>query len=185
MNQLTLTGNRKSFNLTEKAFLANERFIREAGYAPKGKTFSDVNSFALEYARLLPVGQCAAYGQALLNQRISGWQSFPVTPVVTTPITIPSPLGLYSIAKTVAGVITITVPAAIAVTDDGKQQIWFNNQTQANIVSFTGANLLSVGVAKTTITFTAALVGEFARTMSIGGAYICLDIVTTGGGTLA
>lgn len=141
----------------------------------------------LHYGDFMKAG---GYDQARLLQMVSGPQGFPVIPVVTTPITIPSPLGLYALAKTVAGVITVTVPASIAGApsaqgDDGKQQIWFNNQTQANIVSFTGATLLSVGVAKTTITFTAALVGEFCRTMSFNGQYIALDIVTTGGGTLA
>jgi hypothetical protein len=154
------------FPVSEDAYLMNEGIFRANGYKAGG------------------------YEQAIQNQLYSGSPVFPVIPVVTTPISIQSPMGLYAIAKTVAGVITITVPAAVAGSpsaggDDGKHQIWFNNQTQANIVSFTGANLLSVGVAKTTITFTAALVGEFARTMSIGGAYICLDIVTTGGGTLA
>jgi hypothetical protein len=153
-------------DVAEDAYLMNEDTFRAGGYRAGG------------------------YMQALENQVLGGNMAFPVIPVVSTPITIQSPVGLYSIAKTVAGVITITVPAAIsgapkAGGDDGKLQIWYNNQTQANIVSFTGANLLSVGVAKTTITFTAALVGEFCRTMSINGTYICLDIVTTGGGTLA
>lgn len=134
--------------------------------------------------------KAGGYDQARLLQMSSGLQAFPVTPVVTTPITIQSPQGMYAIAKTVAGVITVTVPAPIvgapsAGGDDGKQIIWYNNQTQANIVSHTGATLLSVGAAKTTITFTAALVGEFARVMSFNGFYVCLDIVTTGGGTLA
>ena len=134
--------------------------------------------------------KAGGYGQAHLLQTFSGLQAFPVTAVIATPITIQSPWGLYALAKTVAGVITVTVPAPIvgppsAQGDDGKQAIWYNNQTQANIVSHTGATLLSVGVAKTTITFTAALVGEFARVMSFNGLYVCLDIVTTGGGTLA
>lgn len=164
--------------IPENAFLMHGDLIRAAGYGHAKK----IDRY----------GGAGGYDQARLAQQYAGLGGlcFPVIPVVTTPITIQSPLGLYSIAKTVAGVITITVPAGVsgapsAQGDDGKQQIWFNNQTQANIVSFTGANLLSVGVAKTTITFTAALVGEFARTMSIGGVYICLDIVTTGGGTLA
>ena len=150
--------------------------------------YVDVSEDAyLHYGDFMKAG---GYEQAKLLQLTAGNAAFPVIPVVATPVTIASPMGLYAIAKTVAGVITVTVPAAIvgapkAGGDDGKQQIWFNNQTQANIVSFTGANLLSVGVAKTTITFTAALVGEFCRTMSFNGAYICLDIVTTGGGTLA
>lgn len=162
----------------ENSYLVFGDFMRSGGYRAR---------------RLIKEYQGAGgYDQARLAQQYAGLGglAFPVIPVVTTPITIPSPLGLYALAKTVAGVITATVPAAIAGPptaqgDDAKQQIWFNNQTQANIVSFTGANLLSVGVAKTTITFTAALVGEFARTMSFNGAYICLDIVTTGGGTLA
>jgi hypothetical protein len=134
--------------------------------------------------------KAGGYAQARLLELLPNNLAFQVIPVISTPITIQSPMGLYAIAKTVAGVITITVPAAIAGApaaqgDDGKQQIWFNNQTQANIVSFTGANLFSVGVGKTTITFTAGLVGEFARTMSFNGTYICMDLVTTGGGTLA
>lgn len=191
MNHIRLVdAKNRSIKMPEKSFLENEAFIRQVGYSPL-KTYWDVDSFSLESARSMPKAMLGGgFGQARLLQMTSGFQAFPVIPVVTTPITIPSPLGLYSIAKTVAGVVTITVPAGIAGAplvqgDDGKQQIWFNNQTQANIVSFTGANLLSVGVAKTTITFTAALVGEFARTMSVGGVYICLDIVTTGGGTLA
>ena len=142
----------------------------------------------LHYGDFMKAG---GYDQARLLQLNSGEvPAFAVIPVVTTPITIASPCGLYAIAKTVAGVITITVPAPIvgapsAQGGDGKQQIWYNNQTQANIVTFTGATLLSVGVAKTTCTFTAALVGEFCRTMSFNGFYVALDIVTTGGGTLA
>lgn len=174
----------RSLKMPEAAFLANERYIREVGYYPLS-TFWDVDSYSLHKAKNRAVPQCGGYDQARLLQMAAGLQQVPLILVTTTPITIPSPVGIYSIAKLVAGVVTITVPAAITGVDDGKQQIWYNAQTQANIVSFTGANLLSVGVAKTTITFTAALVGEFARTMSIGTAYICLDIVTTGGGTLA
>lgn len=134
--------------------------------------------------------KAGGYDQARLLQMGAGLVAFPVIPVVSTPITIASPYGFYALAKTVAGVITVTVPAPIVGPpstqgDDGKQIIWYNNQTQANIVSHTGATLLSVGVAKTTITFTAALVGEFCRTMSFNGFYVCLDILTTGGGTLA
>jgi hypothetical protein len=182
----------RSVTIPLKAYLENEDFIKAGGYrhARKLKTFWDVDSFALEAARRMPTLQCGGFNQAALLQALSGLQAFPVIPVVTTPITIPSPCGLYALAKTVAGVITVTVPAPVvgppsAQGDDGKQIIWYNNQTQANIVSHTGATLLSVGVAKTTITFTAALVGEFCRVMSFNGFYVALDIVTTGGGTLA
>lgn len=129
--------------------------------------------------------KAGGYEQARLLQMASGFRGLPVIPVVTTPITIPSPNAFYALAKTVAGVITVTVPAPIVGVDDAKESIFFNNQTQANIVTFTGATLLSVGVAKTTATFTAALVGEFIRVLSFNGFYIALDIVTTGGATLA
>jgi hypothetical protein len=134
--------------------------------------------------------KAGGYDQARLLQMSGGFRGLPVVPVVTTPITIPSPNAFYALAKTVAGVITVTVPVPIvgavsAGGDDGKESIFYNNQTQANIVSFTGATLLSVGVAKTTATFTAALVGEFIRVLSFNGLYVALDIVTTGGGTLA
>jgi hypothetical protein len=181
----------RSVTIPLKAYLENEDFIKAGGYrnARKLRTFWDVDSFALEAARRMPTLQCGGFNQAALLQMVSGPQAFPNTPVVTTPITIPSPLGLYSLAKTVAGVITVTVTTPIigppsAQGDDGKMVIWLNNQAQVNIVNHTASNLLSVGVAKTTITFTAGLVGEFCRTMSFNGFYIALDIVTTGGGTL-
>ena len=145
--------------------------------------YVDVSEDAyLHYGDFMKAG---GYEQARLLQMAAGFRGLPVVPVVTTPITIPSPNAFYALAKTVAGVITVTVPAPIVGVDDGKESIFFNNQTQANIVSFTGATLLSVGVAKTTATFTAALVGEFIRVLSFNGLYIALDIVTTGGATLA
>jgi hypothetical protein len=68
--------------------------------------------------------------------------------------------------------------------DDGKYITFINNQAQVNIISAVGL-LLAVGVSKDTITFTAGLVGEFVRLMAMNGKYIVMDIVTTGGGTLA
>lgn len=129
------------------------------------------------------------YTQAIQNQVFAGPQQPNIINLVASQ-TLPSPCGTYALAKTVAGVITITIPAPIAGPqsaggDDGKISIFINNQAQVNILSFTGATLLSVGVAKTTCTFTAGLVGEFIRVMSMGLFYIAMDIVTTGGGTLA
>lgn len=134
--------------------------------------------------------KAGGYDQARLLQMQAGFRGLPIIPVVTTPISIPSPNAFYALAKTVAGVITATMPAPIAGAasaggDDGKEAIFYNNQTQANILTFTGATLLSVGVAKTTVTFTAALVGEFIRILSFNGLYVAMDLVTTGGGTLS
>jgi hypothetical protein len=150
--------------------------------------YVDVSEDAyIHYGDFMKAG---GYDQARLLQMTSGQiPAFGVIPVVTTPITIQSPCGLYALAKTVAGVITVTVGTPVigppsAQGDDGKQVIWYNNQTQVNVINHTASNLLSVGVAKTTITFTAGLVGEFVRTFSFNGFFVALDIVTTGGGTL-
>jgi hypothetical protein len=126
------------------------------------------------------IARCGGYTQALELQTLSGSNQWkPVTLVASQ--TLANPVGLYYLAKTVAGVITIVLPNPIAGVDDGKLVTIVNNQTQVNIV--TGA-FLSVGVAKTTITFTAGLVGEFVRLMAVGATWVVLDIVTTGGGTL-
>lgn len=126
--------------------------------------------------------------QALVNQVLSGKnQQDPI--LLNASQSLPSPVGVYKLAKTVAGVITITLPAPIAGSqasggDDGKFATFINAQAQVNIISAVGL-LLSVGVSKDTITFTAGLVGEFVRLMAFNGKYIVMDIVTTGGGTLA
>jgi hypothetical protein len=122
------------------------------------------------------------YTQALENQIFSGSQKLKAQLLVASQ-TLVSACGLYTLAKTVAGVITITLPIPAAA-DEGNVIVFVNAQAQANVISTAGL-LLSVGVSKDTITFTAGLIGEFVRLMVVGGKYVVMDLVTTGGGTLA
>lgn len=134
------------------------------------------------------IEKCGGYEQAIQNQVFSGAQQ--MAPVLLNASqSLPSPVGVYKLAKTVAGVITITLPAPVAGGpevngDDGKVIVFINAQAQVNIISAVGL-LLAVGVSKDTITFTAGLIGEFVRLMAFNGKYIVMDTVLTGGGTLA
>ena len=120
--------------------------------------------------------------QNALNQQTaaSKVQTTPVTLVATQTLAVEA--GMYLLAKTVAGVITITLADPVSGADDGKEVIFVNNQTQVNVLS---GSFLSVGVAKTTATFTAGLVGEFIRLKASAGKWLVLDIVTTGGATMS
>lgn len=126
--------------------------------------------------------------QALINQVLVGAaQKDPQ--LINANTTMGCPVGTLKLAKTVAGVITLTLTAPVAGAqsaggDDGKEITIINAQAQVNIISAVGL-LLAVGVSKDTITFTAGLVGEFVRLVAFGGKYIVMDTVLTGGGTLA
>lgn len=88
--------------------------------------------------------------------------------VVTASAAIPKPKGLIAMGG--SGAITITV-AAPSADQDGDECIFLTDSAHAHVVSFTGATLLSVGVAKTTST-SGGLVGEFLRAVARSGFWI-------------
>lgn len=121
------------------------------------------------------------YTQALNAQTTQPTvKNAPVTLVASQTLVVTN--GMYLLAKIVAGIITIAIADPISGVDDGREVIFINNQTQVNIIT---GSFLSVGVAKTTATFTAGLVGEFIRLKASQGKWVVLDIVTTGGVTMS
>ena len=105
------------------------------------------------------------YVQALAKQTnlsINQPQTF------TANATIPAPSGIILMHG--AAAITITVPAPIAA-QDGTEAVFYTDTAFAHVVSFTGATLLSVGVAKTTST-SGGLVGEFLKAFARNGFWV-------------
>lgn len=90
--------------------------------------------------------------------------------VLLASATILKPTGLIRMGS--GGAITITVPAPTA-DQEGDEAIFYTDTAQAHIVTFTGAKLLSVGVAKTTST-SGGLIGEFLRVMAVNGFWVAI-----------
>jgi hypothetical protein len=107
------------------------------------------------------------YLQAI--QRQQNTESF-VPTVLLASTSIPKPSGAYMMGS--AGAITVTIPAPTADLD-GVVTVFYTDTAQAHIVSFTGATLLSVGVAKTTST-SGGLIGSFLMVMARNGKYAAI-----------
>lgn len=119
--------------------------------------------------------KCGGFAQAhllQLNTLIGQVQLFLAS------ATIPAPSGLIAMGS--GGAITLTIPAPSAA-QDGVLAFFYTDTAQAHIVSFTGATLLSVGVAKTTST-SGGLIGEFLLVMARAGKWV---VIASAGQTFA
>jgi hypothetical protein len=115
------------------------------------------------------------YMQALTQQVNTGAntpQSLTATQAVV------DPEGFISMDGGAA--INITVPAPTA-EQDGQFAMFYTGTAFAHVVTFTGAKLLSVGVAKTTST-SGGLVGEFLQVVARNGFWA---VVSSAGQTFA
>lgn len=115
------------------------------------------------------------YTQALVQQVNTGANA---PQVLTVSQAMPDPEGFIAVSG--AAAITITVPAPTA-EQDGQMAIFYTDTAFAHIISFTGATLLSVGVAKTTST-SGALVGSFLQVVARAGKWA---VVSSAGQTFA